>query len=86
MTSDVPPLQVDITHEPFLPWVTLEFSGQTEELEHREALDWFKARGARDMEAVNSAICQALNFGRARVLIAKPVSIAVTRDSFTPQI
>lgn len=67
------PLQVSVTHEPFLPWVTLEFLGQTEELDHQQALDWFKAHGAANMDAVNSAINQALNFGAVKIVIAKPV-------------
>ena len=68
-------LRVIITHEYGLPWVTLEYEGKTEELEHEEALAWFERRGASDMDKVNEAINYALNFYRAEVFIAHPVKV-----------
>ena len=68
-------LRVLISHEFGLPWVTLEYEGKTEDLEHVEALAWFQRRGASDMEKVNEAINYALNFYRAEVFIAHPTKI-----------
>lgn len=72
------PLRVLVNHEPFLgepfnPIFKLEYAGQSEDLDHREALAWFKLHGARDMESVNSALNQAANFGIAEVVISAPV-------------
>ena len=58
------PLRVIITHEPFMPWFKLEYDGQTEELDHVQCLEWFRLRGATDLEAVDRAINHAFNFGR----------------------
>jgi hypothetical protein len=70
-------LRVIITHEFGLPWVTLEYEdGKTEELEHVEALEWFRKRGAVDMDKVNQAINDAFNFYHSEVVIAKPVKPA----------
>jgi hypothetical protein len=74
--SQPPPLVVTITHEMFMPWVTLAYGDRTEELEHLEALEWFKERGVRGKEAmakVNEMINEALNFGRAEVTIKRPL-------------
>lgn len=68
-------LHVAVLHEYGLPWVTLEYDGKSEELDHEEALAWFKKRGARDMDRVNEAINQALNFYQAEVVIENPVKI-----------
>ncbi len=84
------PLIVDITHEPFLPWCVLTYNGQTEELDHQECLDWFKAHGARDMDKVNEAVNQALNFYRAQVIIEHPTmpgpKVGDRLASFQPKI
>jgi hypothetical protein len=75
-TTQPPPLTVTIAHEPFMPWVTLAYGDRTEELEHVEALEWFKARGVRGEAAlakVNEMINEALNFGQAEVTIKKPL-------------
>ena len=68
-------LLVNITHEFGLPWVTLEYNGKTEELEHAEALEWFQKHGAKDMDKVNEAINNALNFYHGTVVIAKPITV-----------
>jgi hypothetical protein len=82
------PLVVGITHEPFLPWFTITYdNGKTEELDHQGCLDWFKAHGAKDMEAVNDAINQAFNFHAAVVTIRDPVTPATkTVDANSPKI
>ncbi len=67
-------LVVAITHEPFLPWFVLTYEGKTEELDHEQCLEWFKVRGARDMDKVNDAINQAYNFHAASVSIENPVT------------
>jgi len=73
-----PPLSVIVTHEPFIgePFnaiFKLEYLGQSEEMDHRDALVWFKKHGASNETAVNNALNQAANFGSAEVVIAKPV-------------
>jgi hypothetical protein len=68
-------LKVVITHEFGLPWVTLEYEGKTEELEHEEALEWFRKRGAVDMDKVNEAINYAFNFYHAEVCIDNPIKV-----------
>lgn len=82
------PLVVEITHEPFLPWFTVAYdNGKTEELEHEECLAWFKARGAKNMDAVNDAINQAFNFHRATVVIGNPVTpVQKAADVYTPRV
>lgn len=76
------PLRVTITHEPFMPWFKLEYDGQTEELDHLQCLEWFRLRGAKDMEKVNDAINQAFNFGQGRkgAVFSQDGSVAVYED------
>jgi len=76
------PLRVTITHEPFMPWFKLEYDGQTEELDHLQCLEWFRLRGAKDMEKVNEAINQAFNFGRGTrgAVYSADGSVAVHED------
>ncbi len=76
------PLRVTITHEPFMPWFKLEYNGQTEELDHAECLEWFRLRGAGDMDKVNAAINQAFNFGRGTkgAVYSADGSVAVYED------
>jgi hydroxymethylglutaryl-CoA reductase len=66
-------LRVVVTHEFGLPWVTLEYEGKTEDLEHADAIEWFKQRGAKDLEKVNAAINEAFNFFRVEVIISEPI-------------
>ncbi len=86
--SALQPLVVTISHEPFLDWYMLEYNGQTEELDHMECLDWFKAHGAKNMDAVNDAINQAFNFHHAEVVIGSPISPGVLNDKsrYNPKI
>jgi hypothetical protein len=75
MTAARPgPLRVVIKHEPFLPWFELCYDGKTEELDHQQALDWFAAHGAKDLEKVNGLINHAFNFHQAICTIAEPVT------------
>lgn len=76
------PLRVTITHEPFMPWFKLEYDGQTEELDHVQCLEWFRLRGAKDMEKVNAAINHAFNFGRGTrgAVYSTDGSVAVYED------
>ncbi len=76
------PLRVTITHEPFMPWFKLEYDGQTEELDHLQCLEWFRLRGAQNMERVNDAINQAFNFGRGTrgAVYSADGSVAVFED------
>ena len=69
-----------------MPWVELAWLGQTEELEHAEALAWFGAHGAKDMKAANEAICHALNFGKSLYTIRNPVEPNEVKTSETPRI
>lgn len=80
------PLLVTITHEPFMPWFTIEYDGQTEELDHVEALEWFKVHGAKDMEKVNSVINQAFNFHKATCTIESPINPSVNTLGYEPKI
>ena len=68
-------LLVEIKHEYGLPWVTLEYDGKSDELDHVEALEWFKKRGALNMDKVNEAINHALNFYHAKVVINNPIAV-----------
>jgi hypothetical protein len=82
------PLTVKITHEPFLPWVVLTFNnGQTEELSHTEALEWFKDHGVHTEEQwlrVNEMINSAMNFGEAEVTIKNPLIKQKVFDPIEP--
>lgn len=65
VVSDPTKLVVTITHEPFCPWFTLEYNnGQTEDLDWRQAVEWFRVRGAKNMEKIEQALDYAYNFGR----------------------
>jgi hypothetical protein len=70
----VQPLVVEISHEAFIDGFTLRFIGQSEDLGHQEALDWFKAHGAKDEDAVNDALNEAFNFYHASFIINHPVN------------
>lgn len=84
------PLAVVITHEPFMgePFnvlFQLEFNNQTEELDHREALQWFKNHGAKE-DVANNALNEAANFGSAEVVIAKPIFPKAATNADAPSI
>jgi hypothetical protein len=85
------PLSVVVTHEPFLgepfnPIFKLEYNGQSEELDHRDALVWFKQHGARNEDKVNSVLNQAANFGIAEVSISTPVFPTTRANPRAPRI
>ncbi len=84
VSKKLAPIDVHIKHEPFMPWVELHWNGQSEELEHAEALTWFSSKGAKDMKAVNDAICHALNFGQAVFTILNPIEVEVPKLSDQP--
>jgi hypothetical protein len=71
-------LLVVVTHEPFVDGFTLEYEDQSEDLDHVEALEWFKKRGAADMDKVNDLINHAWNFHRAEITIRNPKTVAST--------
>ena len=79
-------LDVTIRHEPFMPTVMLSWDGQSEELEHAPAITWFSAHGAKDLKAVNEAICHAINFGTAVFTIKEAVEPAYDNGPAAPRI
>lgn len=83
-SKKIAPIEVLIKHEPFTPWVELHWDGQSEELEHADALTWLSSKGARDMKAANDAICHALNFGQSAFTILNPIEIVPPRLSDQP--
>lgn len=91
MTQDVTkPLHVIITHEPFVgePFnaiFQLDYVGQSDELDHHEALKWFKDHGADEIKS-NVALNEAANFGSAEVVILKPRFPKVETSASAPVI
>lgn len=81
------PMKVTISHEFFVEGVVLIFEGQsTEELSHEQALNWFKERGSKKMDAVNEAINCAVNFGKAVIWIKDPNRDFPRTDPIEPKL
>jgi hypothetical protein len=89
--SEIPPLPVHVTREPFCEWFNLEYRTDdsptplTEELDPDETRDWFKKRGA-DMDKIEKMLDYVWNFYRADVVIEKPKKVELPMSKIQPRI
>jgi hypothetical protein len=80
------PIEVLIEREYGNPCVVLTMpDGKSEEFEPDECREWFRLRNANS-DAVEQALDEVWNFGKASVLISRPRILAKLIDRLDPKI
>lgn len=80
------PLVVELSREPGDPWVVLTLpDGKSEELDPDACREWFRLRNA-NVDAVEHALDEVWNFGKAAIEIVKPRTLNSSIDPLDPKL
>ena len=80
------PLRVIISHEFFEDGYLISWDGQSDHFTHEEALEWFRARGAKNDQVIHDAVNCASNLGRAEITISNPIPAKESLNPIDPRI